>query len=60
MSEITVAKGGKATFSCELPDNSYSGSWLQVSSLSLNSGKHRLSLEEAQVKSVTQSPEVLG
>nr|XP_039267384.1 twitchin-like [Styela clava] len=27
MSDITVSKGGKATFSCELPDESYIGSW---------------------------------
>jgi len=31
MSEIVVAKGGKATFSCELPDASYSGVWTKVS-----------------------------
>ena len=30
MSDITVAKNGQATLTCEMPDDSYGGEWIQV------------------------------
>ena len=30
MSEISVAKNGQATLTCEMPDDTYKGTWIQV------------------------------